>query len=213
MTSNPVAIDSLDHTNPFGTINDNTVCPKFVDKIYKLFSNCKFLDLGCAGGGLVKEFYDKGSVAVGLEGSDYNIKRQRAEWATIPNNLFTCDITKPFAILDDNEQLIRFDVISCWEVMEHIKECDIPTLVANIKKHLSNRGYWMMSVSLDGKDNHHVTVKSEKWWNDLFKEYGFMNDKYIYEYISPNWPRCASQEPNSGSCNTADSFHLCLRLV
>ena len=51
------------------------------------------LDIGCSGGGFVRDLLDDGHIAIGLEGSDYSKKSRRAEWAIIPDFLFTADVT------------------------------------------------------------------------------------------------------------------------
>src|SRR6185503_21290432 len=98
-TDHPVALQSPDHLKPWGTKRDNSKSPRFLKKVSRLFSEegseFSLLDLGCSGGGWVKEAHDKGWLAVGLEGSDYSKKTRRAEWAIIPEYLFTCDLTKP----------------------------------------------------------------------------------------------------------------------
>ncbi len=66
VTEYPVAHDSLDHTDPLGTINDNTRNYGFYNKCRQLYGeSLSFLDLGCAGGGLVFEFALNGHVAIG----------------------------------------------------------------------------------------------------------------------------------------------------
>ena len=104
-TEYPVALDSLDHVYPLGTALDNTINLEFNERIYALFpgKTISILDLGCAGGGMVKSFVDAGHIAVGLEGSDYNLKHKRAEWATVPDNLFTCDCSRPFILHDGSD--------------------------------------------------------------------------------------------------------------
>ncbi len=53
-TGKPVAEDSVDHRFPHGTASDSTRWPRFVAACERLFGpRLKFLDLGCAGGGLV----------------------------------------------------------------------------------------------------------------------------------------------------------------
>ena len=88
-TNVPVALDSLDHIHPHGTGWDNSVWPPFNDKLFALTKTPRLLDIGCAGGGLVKSIIDDGGFAVGVEGSDLSQRTNRAEWATIPANLFT----------------------------------------------------------------------------------------------------------------------------
>ncbi|GLI56794.1 hypothetical protein PM10SUCC1_23080 [Propionigenium maris DSM 9537] len=163
-TNNPIAYESNDHKNPFGTLQDNTRNPKFIKRCIDLYgSKMSFLDLGCSGGGLVFDFALRGYEAIGLEGSDLSKKSQRANWRTIPNNLFTCDITKSFQLTMDNE-LKKFKVISCWEVLEHIKEEDLPIVFNNVKKHLADGGIFIGSISKCLDDPLHVTIKEKKWW-------------------------------------------------
>jgi hypothetical protein len=62
-----------------------------------------------------------------MEGSDYSLIRKRAEWATIPDSLFTCDITEPFVLAGP-----LFYLVTAWEVMEHISQERLPGLCNNI---------------------------------------------------------------------------------
>lgn len=105
-----------------GTRNDNTRCPRFVRKCEDIFGHkIRALDLGCAGGGLVLDFLLAGHSSVGLEGSDYSLKWQRAEWRFLRDRLFTCDITEPYSIIDNSAgKPAQFDLISAWEVLEHL---------------------------------------------------------------------------------------------
>src|SRR4029078_6331458 len=109
----------------------------------------------------VKTCLDEGCIAVGLEGSDFSKKLRRAEWRTIPEYLFTCDITGAFDIFvemeNETERLI-FDVVTSWEVMEHIAEPDIEKVANNVKKHLSPAGLWIMSVSPNEEVIHGVRL-------------------------------------------------------
>ena len=98
-TSHHVAADSNDHIFPRGAKNDNTRYPRFVAAIEAVLGQkLRVLDLGCSGGGMVLDFLLSGHNAVGIEGSDYSQRWQRAEWANIGDRLFTADITKPFTL-------------------------------------------------------------------------------------------------------------------
>jgi len=102
-TEHPVAVSSNDTRFPRGTKDDNSIVPRFNRKLYQLYRDqdpIRVLDIGCAGGGFVRSLLDDGHLAVGLEGSDYQLVNQGAEWSTIPLHLFTCDVTKPFRLTD-----------------------------------------------------------------------------------------------------------------
>lgn len=190
-TAKPIAIDSPDHLTPVGTRNDNSRNPAFNAKLYQLIpaKDLRVLDIGCSGGGFVKSILDDGGFAVGIEGSDYSQNRLRAEWATIPDNLFTADATEPFEIEewgeDDDDvrsepDRITFDVVTAWEFWEHIKEDDIPAVCDNIRKHFSEDGFFFGTIN-SGPDIQngiqtavHQTIKPIEWWERKFWDLGFV---------------------------------------
>jgi 2-polyprenyl-3-methyl-5-hydroxy-6-metoxy-1,4-benzoquinol methylase/tetratricopeptide (TPR) repeat protein len=171
LTDHPVAAASLDHLQPVGTANDNTRAVPFAVACENLLGRkLKVLDLGCAGGGLVYDFTMRGHLAIGLEGSDYSQKAGRAAWRLIPDRLFTADLTKPFRVVDARGEIAQFDVVSCWEVLEHIEEADLPAFLNNVKMHLRPGGIFAGSISLTAVQ-HHVTVKPREWWEELLHKW------------------------------------------
>lgn len=167
LTSFPIAYDSLDHLEPLGTAQDDFTSPELIQETEQYFGGRRInvLDIGCAGGRLIADFHGRGHTAVGIEGSDYSLVRGRASWAKLGNtNLFTCDATKPYEIMQDSQPL-RFDCITAWEVLEHIKRADMAVFFANISRHLKPDGIFIASVSLQQFDDpHHVTVLPEATW-------------------------------------------------
>lgn len=211
-TNKPVAFDSPDHIMPFGTANDNNVNLRFNKKLFRLIhkSELSVLDLGCAGGGFVKSILDDSGFAVGIEGSDYSKKIKRAEWETIPNYLFTGDITEPFQLFqvaqDGREQELKFNLITAWEVLEHIREDQLVNVFQNIKHRLSPGG--MVVVSITAADGVvegiplHQTIKKRKWWLTRILELGFINHKAAVCYFGSDWVR--------GGYDTPSQFHFVL---
>jgi len=207
-TKKPVAFDSDDHLHPWGTSQDNSVNVKFNQAIYKVIPihKLKVLDIGCSGGGFVKSINDSGALAVGIEGSDYSKIRKRAEWATIPDRLFTADATQEFQIKIHEENAL-FNLITAWEVLEHIKVEDLPMIFNNINRHLEKYGIVIFSISpnddiIDGV-NLHKTIKPFDWWENKIKEFGFIHHPDAIKYFMPNkWIRYEDNAPGS--------FHLLL---
>ena len=204
-TKHPVAFESPDHVVPLGTKHDNSTNARFVALLDSLYpeKELSILDMGCSGGAFVKTCIDMGHVAVGLEGSDFSKKKRRAEWRTIPESLFTCDITRPFRLLQDGKPM-KFDVITAWEVMEHIREEDLPGLCDNVKSHLEPGGLWVMSVAnfscvYRGMELHQ-TRKPKEWWIGKMKENGLVYCEDYLKYFQPYWVR--------GVRETKGGFHL-----
>ena len=172
ITDFPIAYESFDHIEPKGTRADNTHHMPFVKRVEELSNGnkIKFADLGCSGGGLVKDFIDCGHEAIGIEGSDYSLRNKRAEWATIPDHLVTADITKPFFIITEGN-IGQCDMITAWDVLEHISENDLGVLITNIRNNLKMGGLFVASVATFEDHPHHVTLKEKDWWLNLFKKY------------------------------------------
>jgi 2-polyprenyl-3-methyl-5-hydroxy-6-metoxy-1,4-benzoquinol methylase len=209
-----VAFDSPDHLHPWGTKQDNSRNRRFNHKLYALYGRNNaplwILDMGCAGGGFVKDCLDEGCIAMGLEGSDFSKRLRRAEWRTIPENLFTADVTHPFRIqgeFQDGIHPVQFDFVTCWEMIEHIAEGSLKQVADNVKKHLKPNGLWIMSVAtmddIQEGVNLHQTVKPREWWLAKFKELGFQHLEQYVRYFNTQFVR--------GPKYTAgNSFHLVL---
>jgi cyclopropane fatty-acyl-phospholipid synthase-like methyltransferase len=188
---------------------NNSTNKRFNHKLYKLLGSqgsISILDLGCSGGGFIRDVINDGHLGVGLEGSDYSKKRRRAEWATIPDFLFTCDVTGEFRITYRGDPL-KFHAVTSWELIEHIAEKDLPALSDNVRRHLAPGGVWIMSISpnseiIDGT-RLHQTVQPENWWTETFSALGWRNSRKHVEYFRTQFVR----GPKYGA---PGSFHLVL---
>jgi cyclopropane fatty-acyl-phospholipid synthase-like methyltransferase len=175
-TDYPIAFDSPDHITPWGTMRDNTSNLDFIEEIQTFFKedkekdNFNFLDLGCSGGQLVIDFHKRGNLSVGLEGSDYSVKHQRANWPDYHNiNLFTCDVTKPYSVYNNGE-IVKFDMINAWEVVEHIHPEDLSNFFMHINNNLKPGGIFLASISVvpdnaTGIDLHQSVFSEGEWYN------------------------------------------------
>lgn len=173
-TNYPIATDSPDHIMPWGTANDNFSSQEFINELLQNYSEpISFLDLGCSGGQLVIDIHNRGHLSIGLEGSDYSIVHSRANWPTYYNkNLFTCDVTKPYKIFKDNEQVL-FDVITAWEVVEHISNEDLYPFFKQVNDNLKPGGIFLASIAthedvINGVTLHQSVHSQEVWLNEVF---------------------------------------------
>lgn len=208
-TDKPVAYTSPDHTNPWGTKQDNHTNLKFTAKLVSWLGleGMSLLDVGCSGGGFVKTLHDLGCLAAGVEGSDYSKLRGRAEWGTIPHRLFTADATAPFAIRADGQDgPVKFRAVTAWEFLEHIHTDDLPAVFANFERHLAPGGVIVASVNpyddvVNGV-NLHQTVQPPAWWYAKVAELGFRHHPEAVAYFGDDWVR--DQQ------NAAGSFYVVL---
>ena len=204
-----IAYDSNDHIFPWGTKRDNSKNPRFNNQLINLFqqrsaqSCIKVLDIGCAGGGFVKSIIEDGHFSVGIEGSDFSKKNSRAEWRTIPRNLFTCDVTQEFSIRNNGRKIL-FDVITCWEVLEHIPPNKLNAVLKNIKKNMAEGGLLICSIPnwpeiKNGVILHHI-VKPKNWWLIRITMAGFICLPKYVKYFQTQFVR--------GKWQTRKNFHI-----
>ncbi len=162
---------SKDYTEPKGGAHDNTYSDNFVN----CFNNQKisYLDLGCAGAALVESLYNKGHDSFGIDGSDSQKKQGLNSWGRIPERLFNADITEPFHFIDeDTNKKFKFDVISAWDVMEHLFEDKLPGFCDNLKDNLKSDGYFVCGIADFEDEGYHVTIHNKEWWIDMFDRNG-----------------------------------------
>ncbi len=218
-SNDPIATDSADHQWPRGTLYDNSQNRQFNRKAYALLdqkSDFSLMDLGCAGGGFVRSLLEDGFLALGLEGSDISKRLRSGEWGNIPYHLATCDITRPFEVYTIENQIAQFDMITAWDVLEHIPEERIPILLANIRKHLLPHGFFVGSVDCIPDGNpltgavYHVTLKEKAWWIHQFNQAGFECENHhlfeIEDYVRGNGSSLKDWDPRDG-----DGFHLVMK--
>ena len=145
---------------------------------------------------MVADFISLNWQGVGIEGSDFSLKHRRANWATLANkNLFTGDITKPFQVLRDGQEM-KFHVITAWEVMEHISNQDLKPVFDNIVKHLEPGGYFIASTTEtsdihEGLELHQTQWTNEQWRQWVAKTYPELEyvdvGLKIYQYVRYNF--------------------------
>src|SRR3989338_429256 len=177
ITDHRIAVESSDHIFPESTLEGLVRYPRLVKKAKEIFGdNMSFLDIGCGAGALVFDFAIEGVLSIGIDGSDTCLRANNNYWRNLPKNFFTCDVTKKFSYVDSSEKQKKFDLITSWEVLEHIPESGLNQMLKNIQDHLTDDGYFIGTCSLLEYSNpktgviYHVTLKSKEWWSNLFRE-------------------------------------------
>jgi cyclopropane fatty-acyl-phospholipid synthase-like methyltransferase len=207
ITQHEVAHESFDHQFPCGAVNDNHSSHELIQEIMKTYGdNPKVLDIGCAGGQFIIDCNSIGCTAVGIEGSSSVSTDEKAHgyhnWQAYKGKyLFHANATKDYSIVDtETNEMIKFDLISAWEVIEHIEETDLEMFFEQIHKHLSDTGVFIGSISLVTcydpvhKVDLHRTVKPKEWWHDfLSKKFEILDypfNSYLRELGYNNFSIC-----------------------
>ena len=211
LTSHPVALDSTDHVYPYGTSRDNSLDSitynrdkvfAFIEEVDKYFNGTKItaLDIGCAGGQSTADMRSLGNNAIGIEGSDYNIVNKRSNWSDGYNDfLFTCDASKPYRVVNEENDTVCFDLITAWEVIEHIEEGSLDMFFRNITAHMNKHSIFIASIDTKpcfinmskGKmlpkpwpALHNSVFSEEKWKNEILKRHFSRIEDYPFEHDS-----------------------------
>lgn len=186
-TEFPLAFDSPDHLYPWGTKRDNSTDGNFINETILHFGQgiktIQVLDIGCSGGQMVRDFNVLGQLAVGIEGSDYSVKNKRRYWDTLHNKLlFTCDASRPYKVKVNGEDA-RFDLITAWEVLEHIHPDRLDTFFENIYLHMYDHSEFVASISMvsDKPEGHelHLSLFIDAVWKEKLEKHFIVSDYHF----------------------------------
>jgi len=158
--------------------------------------NFSYLDLGCAGGQSVIDLFIKGNISCGIDGSnlDKMIKQSKSRSKPEPRYigdlntynedvhdnwlkykdicLFKADITKPFQLFNEKDEIQKFDLITAWDVLEHLLPESVDDFLENLRIHLSENGHFICLINLV-ENYHHRCTKPKGWWIEKFEKFNF----------------------------------------
>lgn len=175
--SRPMAADSPDHLHPHGTAHNHATHFGFIVAMTRQMGpNASMLDLGCSSGRLVRDFRRVGWTAVGLEGSDYSLNRNRPCWDTeAGESLFTCDIGRPFNVGNEVPYTKHFDLITAFQVLEHLDKKRLESLMFHVELHSKPGTLFVISTSRTSEVINGVELHVTRWprekWVEFFAEH------------------------------------------
>jgi SAM-dependent methyltransferase len=147
------------------------IAAKLVNILIDYFNPSSVVDLGCGNAEFLSEFYKKGILIQGYEGSCFAIKKAL--------------IDKKYIQLFDLKNKIdsprRYDLALCLEVAEHIENKFSQRLIENLTT-LSDTV--VFTAAPPGQGGHfHMNEQPREFWIDIFKQRNYNYDAQITERV------------------------------
>lgn len=146
---------------------------KIADRLVEDFHPKSTLDAGSAIGLLVEALRDRGVEADGVDFSEFAVNHSRED---IRQFLRVGSITEPLAR--------RYDLITCFEVVEHMPPQDADRAIANLCAFTDE--VILTSTPMHYRDPTHTNIHPQEYWTERFARQGFIRDvDYDGTYIAP----------------------------
>jgi methyltransferase family protein len=143
------------------------------DRLIADFQPKTSLDAGCAIGLLVEALRDRGVDAEGIDFSEFAIARARDD---MRRHLTVGSITDPLQK--------RYDLITCFEVLEHLSPPDADKAIANLCAFTDD--LVVSTTPMHFRDPTHTNIHPQEYWTERFARHGFIRDvDYDAMYIAP----------------------------
>jgi hypothetical protein len=143
------------------------------DRLIADFAPKTALDAGCAIGLLVEALRDRGVDAEGIDFSEFAIARSRDD---VRSHLTIGSVTDPLQR--------RYDLITCFEVLEHLSPQDADKAIANLCAFTDD--LVVSSTPMHFRDPTHTNIHPQEFWTERFARHGFIRDvDYDALYIAP----------------------------
>ena len=167
------------------------------------------LDVGCGTGNMLEVFYRnkyKGKEYLGLEYRSVTVAKNNLKFAGVDWARFEqCDITVPNLIRKPKDNL-GWDIITCFEVLEHVGKHNVEQVLENIYNNMSNKTTCFISTPcydpvVGAAQNHIIDgVVGEMTYDELEekllktgfkieKVYGTFASIKDYEFLLKGWQR------------------------
>jgi len=138
---------------------------KTAKHIVNKFSPSSVLDVGCAKGFLVKALVELGVDAYGVDPSEYAFNE-------VPADIKGRTVIGAAQQLHDEDN--SFDLVTCFDVLEHIPEKDVPQVLSEMLR--VSKQWLIIRVATkelpNDVDANHATIREKDWWIEKIKEAG-----------------------------------------
>jgi len=122
-------------------------------------------DIGASIAALSEKLNSAGWNSYAIDGCAHGFKNNIIK---IPKSKYAvCDFRKDISPLSLEKS---FDIMTAFEVTEHIPKDDIESFLSNVK---NSSDIFVCSIHFDGGEHgSHYNVKPTEWWMDLLSKYG-----------------------------------------
>lgn len=161
---------------------DSPIWEDLAHIIIEAMAPSRMLDVGCAAGYLVHHMRRRGVETFGLDYSRYALGLAPK---IIKPFVGLTDLTRPNSMTSPG---IPFELVTCFETMEHIAQESVPVALANLRRAMEPGGHMVLSICLEDvpdwqTDPTHITIKSREWWVERFREADFvMHDASVLKF-------------------------------
>lgn len=140
---------------------------------FQRYQNPSILELGCGPAYLfllLKELGIKNYI--GIDGSPYflDLNRYLRRWQ---NHFLTLNLQDEIALYQ-GDQILKFDVVCSFEVLEHIRQDSVDALIKTMRNAMHAGSILFCTASLQDNIDVHVLVRSQEWWLRRFAGFGLM---------------------------------------
>lgn len=161
--SSSVATGSLDNSHPKGALL-NLTNRGFLLAVERELAKCpfcrpRFLDLGCGGGQLVRDAFALGWAVAGVDGCSAASRKFREAF------LYGADITEGIEFKE------KFNLVTMWEVLEHIPDGCLPMVFLNVVDNMEKGGVFIASTNSEPDMHEGVDLHVTKWSNEQWKSW------------------------------------------
>ncbi len=165
--------------------------------------NPRILELGCGPAHLFYFFQAFGIANyIGIDGNPF-LYRFNELIASHREHFLNLNLQEEIRLIEHGGRM-KFDLICCFEVLEHLREEYIDNLIRTITNHMHSTSLVLCTASLQADLDVHVTVKNRQWWLDKFARGGLVPDKDSERICA----QLAKNHPFNWSPDNTNIFHL-----
>ena len=141
---------------------------------YSRFVDPSVLELGCGPAHLFRFLRGLGLMDyVGIDGHPTFVDMNRY-LIGYREHFRTYNIQERIQLSDDSTKNLTFDMILCFEVLEHIREDKIDAIIWTMRQHLHKGSVVFCTASTVCGMDVHVLIRDRKWWLSRFEEFGLI---------------------------------------